>query len=163
MMLKLLKLFVVLAAAAALALLVTPTASADPRTTLVAQLSPECDAAVQSGAFGFAVVDINEASGRITYRVVAFNLPGTIAGSPGVHIHGPVTEPGGNAGIALGLELTGLNSGVVASGTTVDPALADAILTNPDAFYVNVHTTADGCRTGAIRGTLEPAASEPPA
>jgi CHRD domain len=151
-MLKLLRLFVVLAAAA-LALLVTPVAAnAQQPTTFVAELSAECDAAVQSGATGFAFVSINEASGRITYRVVAFNLPGTIADSPGVHIHGPVLVPGGNAGIALGLELTGLNSGFVASGTTVDPDLAADILASPEAFYVNVHTTT--CPSGAIRGTL---------
>src|SRR5688572_33373014 len=86
-----LKLFVALAAAA-LALLVTPVANAQERTTFVAQLSaenevPGCPAGVESGASGVAVIQIDEATGEIRYRVVAFNLPGTIAGSPGAHIH----------------------------------------------------------------------------
>ena len=151
-MLKLLRLFVVLGAAAALALLVTPTANAQQPTTFVVPLSAECPAAEASGATGFAFVSINEASGRITYRVVAFNLPGTIAGSPGVHIHGPIDPATGNGPIALGLDLTGVNSGVVASGTATDPELADAILAAPASFYVNVHTTT--CPGGALRRSL---------
>jgi hypothetical protein len=153
-MLKVLRLFLVLAAAAALALLVTPTANAQQPATFVAELSPEptCTADGASDATGFAFVSINEASGRITYRVVAFNLPGTIAGSPGVHIHrGPAT---GTGPVVLGLDLTGENSGVVASGTTVNPTLAAAIIADPANYYVNVHTTE--CGSGAIRGQLVP-------
>src|SRR5215218_6815292 len=153
-MLKVLRLFMVLAVAAALALLVTPTASAQQRERFVVPLSAECPAAEASGATGVAFVDVNAGSGRITYYVVAFNLPGTIAGSLGVHIHGPINPATGNGPIALGLNLTAENSGVVASGTTVDPALADAIIANPANFYVNVHTTAEGCTGGALRGSL---------
>ena len=154
---KLLRLFLVLAVAAALALVVTPVANAQQPTTFVAQLSaeneiPGCPQGEESGATGVAFVSINEASGRITYRVVAFNLPGTIAGSPGVHIHrGPAT---GTGPVVLGLDLTGENSGVVASGTTVNPTLAAAIIADPANYYVNVHTTE--CGSGAIRGQLVP-------
>jgi CHRD domain len=153
-MLKLLKLFVVLAAAV-LALLVTPVANAQERTTFVAELSaeneiPGCPAGEESGASGVAVIQIDEATGEITYRVVAFNLPGTIAGSPGAHIHigaagemGPVVQP---------LDLTGLETGLVATGTATNPALAEAILADPANYYVNVHTTT--CPSGAVRGQL---------
>jgi hypothetical protein len=148
-MLKLLRLFVVLGAAAALALLVTPTANAQQPTTFVVPLSAECPAAEASGATGVAFVSINEASGRITYRVVAFNLPGTLAAA---HIHGPIDPITGNGGIAAHLERTGLNSGVVASGTATDPALAAAIVADPASFYFNLHT--DTCGGGALRGSL---------
>ena len=49
-------------------------------------------------------------------------------------------------------ERTGLNTGLIAEGTTTDPALTAAILANPENYYVNVHTTA--CPTGTIRGQL---------
>jgi hypothetical protein len=134
-----------------------PVASAEERTltTFVAQLSaenevPGCGAGVESGANGVAVIQIDAATGEISYRVVATNLPGTIAGSPGAHIHqGPA---GGTGGIVQGFELTGLENGLVAAGTETDQDLAAAILANPEDFYVNVHTTA--CRPGAVRGQL---------
>jgi CHRD domain len=150
-MLKLLRLFMVIAAAAALALLVTPAANAQQPTTFVVPLSAECPEAEASGATGVAFVSINEASGRITYRVVAFNLPGTLTAA---HIHGPIDPMTGNGGIAAHLERTGLNSGVVASGTATDPALAAAIIANPENFYFNLHTNATDCGTGALRGSI---------
>jgi hypothetical protein len=148
-MLKLLRLFVVLAGAAALALLVTPVANAEQPTRYVVQLSPECAAAVESGATGYAYLSINEANDRITYSVAAFNLPGTLTAA---HIHGPINPATGNGPVAAPLELTGLNSGFVATKSTTDPALAAAILADPANFYINVHTTT--CPGGALRGSL---------
>jgi hypothetical protein len=155
-MLKLLKLFVVVLGATVLALLVAPVANAQERTTFVAQLSaeneiPGCPEGVDSGAGGVAVVQIDEATGEISYRVVAFNLPGTVRPQGlGAHIHiGEATEAGG---VVLPLELTGETTGLVAAGTATDPTLAAAILLNPENFYVNVHTTT--CEAGAIRGQL---------
>jgi hypothetical protein len=151
-----LKLFVALGAAV-LALVLTPVANAQERTltTFVAHLSaenevPGCPAGVESGASGVAVIQIDAATGEIRYRVVATNLPGTIAGSPGSHIHagaageaGPVVQP---------FQLTGLESGLVAAGTVTNEELAAAILADPANYYVNVHTTV--CPGGADRGQL---------
>ena len=138
-----------------------PVANAQEPTlnTFVVQLSaenevPGCPAGVESGAGGVAIVQINADTGQITYRVVAFNLPAPIAGSPGAHIH--VQDPNSPTGltgpIVLHFERTGLNTGLIAAGTTTDPALAAAILANPENYYVNVHTTA--CPPGTIRGQL---------
>jgi hypothetical protein len=135
-----------------------PVANAAEPTlnTFVVQLSaenevPGCPAGVDSGASGVAVIQINAETGQITYRVVAFNLPAPIAGSPGAHIHGPAPATG-TASILVPFELTGLNTGLVAAGTTTDLALARAILANPQNYYANVHTTA--CLPGTIRGQL---------
>jgi hypothetical protein len=151
-----LKLSAVLAACV-LAFALNPVANAQQRapTTFVTVLSaenevPGCPAGEESGASGVAIVQINDETGEISYRVVARNLPGTIAGSPGAHIHvgaagemGPIVEP---------LQLTGRDTGLVASGTAIDAALAEAILADPANYYVNVHTTV--CPGGAIRGQL---------
>jgi hypothetical protein len=50
------------------------------------------------------------------------------------------------------LELTGLDTGLVAAGTATNPALADLILANPENYYVNVHPTV--CPRGTVRGQL---------
>ena len=81
--------------------------------------------------------------------MVAFNLPGTITAA---HIHGPINPLTGNGPVAVGLELTGANSGVVASGTATDAADAKLIADNPENFYFNVHTSE--CSGGALRGSL---------
>jgi hypothetical protein len=149
-----LKLYAALAAGV-VALAFSPMAQAQAPTTFVAMLSaenevPECEAGEESGARGVAIVRVDEDTGTITYRVIARKLPGTIAGGPGAHIHvggpedaGPVVEP---------LVLTGRDTGLVAAGTTTDPALAAAIAADPANYYVNVHTTE--CAGGAARGQL---------
>ena len=126
-----------------------------PLNTFVVQLSPEnepagCEAGEESGAGGVAVVQINAETGEITYRVVAFNLPAEIGGpTTGAHIH--VQNPGSaTGGIVVHFERTELNTGLIAAGTTTDLAVATAILANPAAYYVNVHT--EKCPAGTIRG-----------
>jgi hypothetical protein len=134
-----------------------PVANAQERTvtTFVTHLSaqnevPGCPAGVESGANGVAVIQIDEDTGEIRYRVVATNLPNTIAGSPGAHIH--VGDAGQAGPIVQEFELTGLDTGLVAAGTATNPALADLILANPANYYVNVHTTV--CPRGTVRGQL---------
>lgn len=144
-------------AAGVVALALSPVASAQERapTTFVVALSaanevPGCPAGEESGARGTAIIQVDEDTGEITYRVIAANLPGTIAGGPGAHIH--VGLAGEMGPVRLVLELTGSESGLVAAGTAEDPVLALRILATPANYYVNVHTTA--CEGGAIRGQL---------
>jgi hypothetical protein len=115
---------------------------------------PECQPSEDSGASGVAVVQINAETGEITYRVVAWDLPATIAGpSTGAHIH--VIDPNSPTGLTGPVVVPferGLNIGLVAEGTTTNPTIAAAILADPESYYVNVHTTS--CPTGTIRGQL---------
>jgi hypothetical protein len=140
-----------------LVLLLGPAASAPAQapTTFVVALSaenevPGCPQGVESGATGTAVIQIDEETGEITYRVVATNLPGSVTNSLGAHIHvGPAGEIGD---VVEPLDLTGLETGLVAAGTATNPTLAAAILANPAGYYVNVHT--DVCPGGAVRGQV---------
>jgi hypothetical protein len=150
------KLFAALAVGV-LCLALGPVAHAQDRarTTFVAVLSaenevPGCPAGVESGAGGRAIVRIDEDTGEITYRVVARHLPGTIAGSPGAHIH--VGAAGEIGAVVQALELTERERGLVATGTATNLALAEAIVADPAGYYINVHTTV--CPEGAIRGQL---------
>jgi len=134
-----------------------PVADAEERrvTTFVAHLSaenefPGCAASVESGAKGVAIIQIDEVTGEISYRVVATNLPGTIAGGPGAHVHVGPAE--GTGPVVYRLQPTGLENGLVAAGTATEPQLAAAILAEPASYYVNVHTTE--CLAGAVRGQL---------
>jgi len=144
-------------AAGVLLLVLGPAASAPAQapTTFVVDLSsanevPGCTAGEESGAHGTAVIQIDEETGDITYRVVAVNLPGSVTSSPGAHIHAGVA--GSIGGVVAPLELTGLETGLVAAGTTTDPELAAALLAAPAGYYVNVHTNI--CPGGAVRGQL---------
>ena len=149
------KLFVVLGAAVVSVAAVMPVASAaqPPPRTFVAVLNasnevPTCTEATNAarGSAIFHVVD--EATGTVNYKVVANNLPGEIILA---HIHiapkgtpGPVVQP---------LPPTpGVEHGVIAEGTFTNAALVAALQADPDAYYVNVHSTV--CTSGVIRGQL---------
>ena len=148
-------------AAAGVALLISPAAAAvadqPPANTFLAVLSadeevPHCPTATNA-ARGLAVFHVvDEATGEVSYRLVANNLPGDIIAA---HIHlapvgvaGPVVQP---------LALTpGAENGVIGEGSFTNLALATAIRANAQGYYVNVHTAPPGvgCPSGVIRGQL---------
>jgi hypothetical protein len=143
--------------AAGLATLVAATvalADAPAPTTFVAVLTAEDEvplcAPAGSDARGIATFNVlDEATGLVSYRIVANNIPGNITAA---HIHvaptgvpGPVVQP---------LPLTaGAEQGVIGEGTFTNPALLAAIRANPQNYYVNVHSTV--CGPGVIRGQLD--------
>ena len=139
--------------ATALAAPTIALADAPAPRTFVAVLSadnevPHCAAADNNarGAAEFHVVD--QSAGTVDYKVVANNLPGTIAAA---HIH---LAPAGVAGpVVQPLPPTpGVEGGVIAEGTFTNPTLLAALQANPQAYYVNVHSTV--CPSGVIRGQL---------
>jgi hypothetical protein len=122
----------------------------DPRTFVVVLTAeeevPRCAAAANDsrGVAIFKVLD--EATGLVSYKVVANNIPGTITAA---HIH-PGTKGSANPFVQATPLTPGAENGVVGEGTFTNPALVEAIRTNPQAFYFNVHSTA--CPSGVIRG-----------
>jgi hypothetical protein len=128
-------------------------ADAPPAKTFVAVLNtenevPQCGPA-GNDARGVAVFHvIDEASGTVSYRLVANNIPGTTTAA---HIH-PGAEGTANPPVQ-GLAFTpGEEQGVIGEGTFTNPALLALIRANPQNFYVNVHSSV--CGPGVIRGQL---------
>lgn len=90
---------------------------------------------------GFAVVSF--AGTTVNYLIVANNLS-TITNA---HIH-----RGSTSGVVIGFTPTFVNGVAVGSVGPADQALINEIISNPNAFYVNVHSTEKP--GGAIRGNL---------
>jgi hypothetical protein len=131
-------------------------ALADPSapTTFVAVLTAEDEvplcAPAGNDARGVAVFHVlDEATGLVSYRLVANNIPGNTTAA---HIH---VAPKGTAGPVLQpLAFTpGGEQGVIGEGTFTNPVLLAAIRANPQNYYVNVHSTV--CGAGVIRGQLD--------
>lgn len=93
---------------------------------------------------GVIALKVNPAKGRVCYVMAVHNIaPATAA-----HVHraavgspGPVVVP-----------LDAPTSGFAANCATVAPALAQELVSTPEAFYVNVHNAP--FPGGAIRGQL---------
>jgi CHRD domain len=129
-------------------------AEAPAPSTFVAVLKAEDEvplcAPAGNDARGVAVFNVlDEATGLVSYKLVANNIPGNTTAA---HIHiapkgvaGPVLQP---------LPFTpGEEQGVVGEGTFTNPALLAAIRANPQNYYVNLHSTV--CPPGVIRGQLD--------
>jgi hypothetical protein len=97
---------------------------------------------------GKASVFLNQEAGTVCFMLSAsdITLPGT-----GAHIHI------GRAGVAgdIVVDLVPPDESGISAGCTegVDPALIEAIIARPAAYYVNIHTS--DFPAGAIRGQLK--------
>jgi len=120
-----------------------------------------------SGKGVFTLDTTKDATGKITAATAGFNL--TVTGCPAgtnltlFHIHqaaagvnGGVKVTGkGDAANPIALATGATTAPIVVSNVTVDPTLANDIVTGPAGFYFNVHSTVNG--GGVIRGQLVPA------
>ncbi len=109
---------------------------------------PPC-APADNSARGSAVFHVlDEATGLVRYKLVANNIPGDTTAA---HIHrAPRGVPGP---VVQALPFTpGEENGVIGKGTFTNKALLDAMQADPQAYYVNVHSTV--CAPGVIRGQL---------
>jgi len=143
-----------------------PTPPAAPRfsaTLLPANEVPPITNAEASGN-GTATITLNttkDAAGNVTAATADFSV--SLTGFPanttitGAHIHPGVTGQNGSVVVSLGLvsgEIVLANGTATFSkpGITVDPALAQTIISNPAGYYFNVHSTTNG--GGFARGQL---------
>jgi hypothetical protein len=98
---------------------------------------------------GSAIVTIDQAAGEVCYAIV---VSGIALPATGAHIHVGTSDVAGD--IVVPLEAPGENGASGGCVTGVDPALIEAILADPDGYYVNVHS--EEFPAGAIRGQLTP-------
>jgi hypothetical protein len=101
-------------------------------------------------ATGFASFTLNQGMGEVCFHLSWENIDGTVTAA---HIH--VAPPGQPGPVVVPLfagEFPGTGSASDCVGG-VDQALIKAIRQDPEAYYVNVHSTV--FPAGAIRGQLE--------
>lgn len=105
---------------------------------------PILDADLGMGGPGSFTAVLDKAGGQLCY---VLSVPG-LAPATAAHIH--VGGPGANGApvVMLAAPKDGSSGGCVA----VKPELMDAMVANPDGYYVNVHTAA--MPAGEVRGQL---------
>ena len=95
---------------------------------------------------GTAHITLNQGQNEICYEL---NVSGITLPAAAAHIHvGPSTTTGP---VVVGLSAPNAN-GVASGCVSVAPDLIKAIRQNPEAYYVNVHTS--DFQAGALRGQL---------
>jgi hypothetical protein len=139
------------------------TFNADLKTTNEVPAIANAEATC-TGKGTFTLDTVKDATGKITAATAGFNL--TVTGCPAdtkltlFHIHqaaaganGGVKVTGkGDAANPIALATGATAAAIVVSNVTVDPVLANDIITGPAGFYFNVHSTVNG--GGVIRGQL---------
>jgi len=139
------------------------TFNADLKTTNEVPAIANAEASC-TGKGVFTLDTTKDATGKITAATAGFNL--TVTGCPAdtkltlFHIHqaaagvnGGVKVTGkGDAANPIALATGATAAAIVVSNVTVDPVLANDIVTGPAGFYFNVHSTVNG--GGVIRGQL---------
>jgi len=139
------------------------TFNADLKTTNEVPAIANAEASC-TGKGVFTLDTTKDATGKITAATAGFNL--TVTGCPAdtkltlFHIHqaaagvnGGVKVTGkGDAANPIALATGATTAAIVVTNVTVDPVLANDIVTGPAGFYFNVHSTVNG--GGVIRGQL---------
>ena len=108
----------------------------------------EVPAANDPAANGSALVRLNPGQGTVCFDISWSNVPGTVQHA---HIH---KAPAGTAGPIVVPLFNGSFAGTASDSgcVTADRALINAIVDDPGAYYVNVHSTV--YPAGAGRGQL---------
>lgn len=102
--------------------------------------------AVATNATGYAIVNVNESAGTLTFIVVFNNLSSNQTAS---HIHAPAAI-GATAAVAINFGAVGGTSGTITGSASITPTQLAQLRAHQG--YVNVHSANNG--GGEIRGQL---------
>lgn len=146
------RVIVALVALVSLLAAASPAAAAEEANTVV--FAVPLSGADPEGA-GIAVLRFDQSTGELCYEIIVRGIGEPTEPQPGLgsaHIHLVAT-----GGIAVHLESDFVQAGeadvfVASNCVAVDAATLEAILADPSAFYVNIHTVE--FPGGAIQGTL---------
>ncbi len=143
---------VALLALVSLLAVASPAAAVEQRDTVVFQVPLS---GVDPDGAGVAVLRFDQTTGELCYEIIVRRIGEPTEPQPGLgsaHIHLRAT-----GGIAVHLEAEFVQAGAAdvffaSNCVQVDAATLEAILADPSAFYVNIHTVE--FPSGAIEGTL---------
>ncbi len=130
----------------------TGYATASAVTVFTVHLAPT-GTGDQDGS-GVAVLRLDPDNQRICYNIVVRNIGQPVEPAPGIgsaHIHTALTG-GVFVNLLTDFRSTGTDTYIARGCVSASTANIQAILNNPDQYYVNVHTAE--FPKGAIQGTL---------
>ena len=128
----------------------TGQATAADITVFTVKLAPTGD----PNGSGVAVLRVNLDKSQVCYTIVVRNIGEPVEPAPGIgsaHIHTALTG-GVFVNLLTDFRSTGTDTYIATGCVSASTAQIQAILNNPDQYYVNVHTAE--FRAGAIQGSL---------
>ena len=104
---------------------------------------------------GIAVLRFDSDANVVCYTMVVRDIDAPMEPAAGIgsaHIHGPLPATGIAIGLAADFRTAGASTHIARNCVNASSATIDAVLANPQLFYVNVHNMQ--FPGGAVQGSL---------
>lgn len=104
---------------------------------------------------GVAVLRLDSDQDVVCYTIVVRNIGAPTEPAPGLgsaHIHGPLPSGGIAIDLDTDFRAAGASTYIARDCVSANSATIDAVLANPELFYVNVHNVQ--FPAGAVQGSL---------
>ena len=148
---RVVRILMVAALVGALAVIASPAQAAPVTLTAAMTADEEVPTKGPAGATGNATLEIDNATNQVCYTFVTQNLDEPVTAG---HIHKGARGVAGD--VVVNLNVTSANLKGCAPG---EAAVIQAVLADPDGYYVNLHSEAHPA--GVLRGQLMAAITNP--